>query len=103
MSKKNLVPAKKLKGFRDYTPELAIERRRIMDQVWSSALKAGFEPIDTPTLEYAETLLGTGGTDTDKEVYRFEDHGSLSFLGREPLTCALSNSFLCLRLIRMQC
>ena len=68
MSKKNLVPAKKLKGFRDYTPELATERRRIMDQVWSSALKAGFEPIDTPTLEYAETLLGTGGTDTDKDT-----------------------------------
>ena len=86
MSKKNLVPAKKLKGFRDYTPELAIERRRIMDQVWSSALKAGFEPIDTPTLEYAETLLGTGGTDTDKEVYRFEDHGNRNVALRFDLT-----------------
>ena len=86
MSKKELSTCKKLKGFRDYTPELATERRRIMDQVWSSALKAGFEPIDTPTLEYAETLLGTGGTDTDKEVYRFEDHGSRNVALRFDLT-----------------
>jgi histidyl-tRNA synthetase len=31
----------------------------------------GFAPIDTPALEYAEILLGKGGDETDKQLYRF--------------------------------
>ena len=35
----------------------------------------GFAPIDTPALEYTEILLGKGSEETDKQLYRFKDHG----------------------------
>ena len=65
----------KLKGFRDYLPGQAQKRRDIMNHVLDLAEDCGFCPIDTPVLEYAKTLLGSGGGDTDKEVYLFKDHG----------------------------
>lgn len=35
----------------------------------------GFAPIDTPALEYLEILTGKGSDETDKQLYRFTDHG----------------------------
>lgn len=35
----------------------------------------GFEPLETPTLEYASLLLGKYGKEADKLVYTFEDRG----------------------------
>ncbi|MFM9059179.1 MAG: histidine--tRNA ligase, partial [Planctomycetaceae bacterium] len=35
----------------------------------------GFAPIDTPALEYLEILTGKGSEETDKQLYRFTDHG----------------------------
>ena len=75
MAKKDRVLAKTLKGFRDFHPDVAAKRKVITDHIWHGAVRAGFEPIDTPILEYAETLLGSGGDEADKEVYTFEDHG----------------------------
>jgi histidyl-tRNA synthetase len=46
----------------------------------------GFVPIDTPALEYAEILLGKGGGETDKQVYRFRDHGQRDVALRFDLT-----------------
>ena len=46
----------------------------------------GFAPIDTPVLEYAEVLLGKGGGETDKQVYRFTDHGGRDVALRYDLT-----------------
>jgi histidyl-tRNA synthetase len=37
-------------------------------------------------LEYAETLLGQGSDETDKQVYRFEDHGERKVAMRFDLT-----------------
>jgi histidyl-tRNA synthetase len=46
----------------------------------------GFVPIDTPALEYSEILLGKGGTESDKLVYRFTDHGGRDVALRFDLT-----------------
>jgi histidyl-tRNA synthetase len=35
----------------------------------------GFEPLETPTLEYAELLLGKYGEEADRLVYTFKDRG----------------------------
>ena len=75
MAKKDRVVAKTLKGFRDFAPELAAQRKSLVDQIWANAAKSGFDAIETPVLEYAETLLGSGGEEADKEVYLFDDHG----------------------------
>ncbi len=80
------IQPRKLKGFRDFLPQQALLRKSITDKIWQNALLAGFQPIDTPVLEYSETLLGSGGNETDKEVYRFTDHGEREVALRFDLT-----------------
>ena len=73
-SDKKIEP-RRLKGFRDYMPILMETRSRYQSQIRAAATLAGFREIGTPALEYLETLLGQGSDETDKQVYRFEDHG----------------------------
>ena len=46
----------------------------------------GFVPIDTPALEYTEVLLGKGGEETDKQLFRFTDNGGRDVALRFDLT-----------------
>ncbi len=66
-----LIEPRTLKGFRDYLPELMIPREWMMERARSVYRSYGFAPIDTPALEYAEILLGKGGEESDKQLYRF--------------------------------
>lgn len=50
----------------------------------------GFAPIDTPALEYSEVLLGKGGGETEKQVFRFEDNGGRDVMLRFDLTVPLA-------------
>ncbi|MBC7530168.1 MAG: ATP phosphoribosyltransferase regulatory subunit, partial [Oligoflexus sp.] len=85
MGKQEKIQPRKLKGFRDLLPQQARLKKSITDIIWKHAAVAGFEAIETPALEYAETLLGTG-EETDKEVYRFTDAGDRSVALRFDLT-----------------
>ncbi|MBI2804053.1 MAG: histidine--tRNA ligase [Planctomycetes bacterium] len=67
----NLIEPRTLKGFRDYLPELMIPREWMLEQARRVYRGYGFAPIDTPALEYAEILLGKGGEESDKQLYRF--------------------------------
>ncbi|HKJ84484.1 MAG TPA: histidine--tRNA ligase, partial [Spirochaetia bacterium] len=62
------------------------ERQRIMNLLGRAFGANGFVPIDTPILEYTEILLGKGGGDTDKQIYRFEDQGGRDVAMRYDLT-----------------
>src|SRR5262249_25216818 len=46
----------------------------------------GFAPIDTPALEFTEILLGKGGAESDKQLYRFTDNGGRDVALRFDLT-----------------
>src|SRR5690606_19590279 len=46
----------------------------------------GFSPIDTPALEYAEILLGKGGEESDKQLFRFTTRGDRDVAMRFDLT-----------------
>jgi histidyl-tRNA synthetase len=81
-----LIEPRKLKGFRDYPPDLMRARYAVIDVIREQAHLAGFQMIATPAMEYAETLLGQGGDETDKEVYRFKDHGDREVALRFDLT-----------------
>src|SRR5438270_4592089 len=70
----DLIQPRTLKGFRDYLPALMMPREHLLEQARSVYRSYGFAPIDTPALEYAEILLGKGGEETDKQLYRFT-HG----------------------------
>lgn len=69
------ITPRTLKGFRDYLPEAMIPRERLIDTARRVYRSYGFSPIDTPALEYLEILSGKGGEETDKQLYRFQDHG----------------------------
>ncbi len=75
-----------LKGFRDYPPELMIPREHLMEKARQVYRSYGFAPIDTPALEYTEILLGKGGAETDKQLYRFTDNGGRDVALRFDLT-----------------
>lgn len=64
-----------LKGFRDFLPAEKRARDLVESSIKSTFELYGFEPLETPTLEYAELLLGKYGTEADKLVYSFEDRG----------------------------
>ena len=75
MSTPARITPRTLKGFRDYTPEAMIPRERLIDVARRVYRSYGFSPIDTPALEYLEILAGKGGDETDKQLYKFQDHG----------------------------
>lgn len=64
-----------LKGFRDFLPAEKRARDLVESSIKYTFELYGFEPLETPTLEYAELLLGKYGTEADKLVYSFEDRG----------------------------
>jgi histidyl-tRNA synthetase len=82
----DLIQPRTLKGFRDFPPELMIPRERLLEQAQRVYRSYGYAPIDTPALEYSEILLGKGGEQTDKELYRFIDHGGRDVALRFDLT-----------------
>jgi histidyl-tRNA synthetase len=75
-----------LKGFRDFLPPAEIARRDLLEKIEKSFRSYGFVPIDTPALEYAEILLGKGGGETEKQIYRFKDNGERDVALRFDLT-----------------
>ena len=70
--KKTLVEPRTLKGFQDLLPEDVIARRAVVRTIEAVFERYGFVPLDTPALEYLDTLLGTGGEGTNKELFRLE-------------------------------
>jgi histidyl-tRNA synthetase len=70
-----MIEPRTLKGFRDHLPAQALARERVLDVARKVYRSYGFAPIDTPALEYLEILTGKGSDETDKQLYRFKDHG----------------------------
>ena len=81
-----VIEPRTLKGFRDLLPAQALARERILDIARRVYQSYGFAPIDTPALEYLEILTGKGSDETDKQLYRFVDHGGRSVGLRFDLT-----------------
>lgn len=63
------------KGFRDFLPNEARARQFVAQKVRETFERFGFEPLETPTVEYASILLGKYGDEADKLVFRFTDRG----------------------------
>ncbi len=64
-----------LKGFRDILPAEKQKRDWVQARIIKVFAKYGFVALETPTLEYAELLLGKYGDEADKMVYTFTDRG----------------------------
>lgn len=77
------------KGFRDILPELARKRREVINTIASVLEESGFSPVETPTIEFAETLKGKYG-DEEKLIYEFSDRGDRNLALRYDLTVPLA-------------
>jgi len=64
-----------LKGFRDFVGTEARKRIWLMGVFRDVFERQGFEPLETPALEYEELLLGKYGEEANKLIYSFEDRG----------------------------
>lgn len=69
---KQLIEPRILKGFQDFLPEEVLARKAVTDICETVFRRYGFVPLQTPALEYLDTLLGTGGEETNKELFRLE-------------------------------
>ena len=61
-------------------------RERLVETAQRVYRSFGFSPIDTPALEYSEILLGKGGDESDKQLFRFTDQGNRDVSMRFDLT-----------------
>jgi len=87
MKKAQFLP---LKGFRDFLPEQAKKREFIINTLKTVFSSYGFEPMETPALEYTETLLKKYGKEAEKLIYRFKDRGDRDIGLRYDLTVPLA-------------
>lgn len=71
---KNIKP-QTLKGFRDFLPAEMRVRNYVLGVFRDVFESFGFEPLETPSLEYASTLMGKYGGEADRLVYSFTDRG----------------------------
>lgn len=64
-----------LKGFRDFLPD-DVRKRSYVIQILKAVFGSfGFEPLETPSLEYAHILTGKYGEEADRLLYTFLDRG----------------------------
>ncbi|NIZ18613.1 histidine--tRNA ligase [Entomospira culicis] len=85
-----MIEPRIVKGFRDALPQEEHLRRQIMEKLADAFALQGYEAIDTPTLEYTETLLGKSGGETEKQIFRFKDAGERDVAMRFDLTVPLA-------------
>ncbi|MGB9830904.1 MAG: ATP phosphoribosyltransferase regulatory subunit, partial [Fervidicoccus fontis] len=70
MSSKPEVP----RGFRDFPPEVMELRLKVINTVRNIFEINDFPPMDTPSIEYWETLAGKYGPEAEnKLIWRFKD------------------------------
>ncbi|MCP4642310.1 MAG: histidine--tRNA ligase [bacterium] len=70
--KEQLVEPRTLKGFQDLLPADLLPRKQVVATIEEVFQKYGFSPLETPAIEHLDTLLGTGGEETNKELFRLE-------------------------------
>ena len=63
-----------LKGFRDFLPADALKRQYAIDIIRQTFERYGFQPLETPAVEYLETFSGQIGED-EKLFFKFTDAG----------------------------
>ena len=83
------IEPKILKGMRDFLPEDMRRRKYVMNIIEQTFLRYGFEPCETPAIEYAEILEGKYGEE-EKLLYRFEDQGERRVALKFDLTVPLA-------------
>ena len=65
-----LIETRPPSGFRDFPPAAMLAKERVLDAARRVYRSYGYAPIDTPAAENLDVLLGKGGEESDRLVYR---------------------------------
>lgn len=80
-----------LKGFRDYPPSEQIAREKMISHVKEAVESMGFLPLQTPSLELAETLLGREPSKEQlSELFGFEGPDEVNMALRYEFTVSMA-------------
>jgi len=71
MAQKPSIP----KGTRDFNPEEVAKRNYIFETIRSQFELYGFQPIETPSFENSETLMGKYGEEGDRLIFKILNSG----------------------------
>jgi histidyl-tRNA synthetase len=71
MAQKPSIP----KGTRDFSPSEVAKRHYIISIIKSNFEKYGFQPIETPSFENSETLMGKYGEEGDRLIFKILNSG----------------------------
>ncbi len=71
MAQKPSIP----KGTRDFSPAEVLKRNYIFDLVKRQFQTFGFQPIETPSFENSETLMGKYGDEGDRLIFKILNSG----------------------------
>jgi histidyl-tRNA synthetase len=63
------------KGTRDFSPIQMARRNYIFDTITKVYKKYGFQQIETPAMENLNSLVGTGGEESDKLIFKILNSG----------------------------
>lgn len=80
------ITPRTLKGFRDFLPSDMHIRSKVISVFRQIFEKYGYQPLETPTLEYADILLGKYGEEAEKLLYHFTDRGGRDVAMKYDLT-----------------
>jgi histidyl-tRNA synthetase len=76
LSKKPSIP----KGTRDFSPLEVVKRNYVINAIKSSFETFGFQPIETPSFENSDTLMGKYGEEGDRLIFKILNSGD--YLGK---------------------
>jgi len=89
MAQKPSIP----KGTRDFLPKEVARRTYIFETIKTAFRKYGFSPIETPSFELSQTLLGKYGEEGDKLIFQILRSGNyLSKIDAADVTQELTES-----------
>lgn len=71
MAQKPSIP----KGTRDFSPSEVAKRNYIFHKIQEQFKKFGFQPIETPSFENSETLMGKYGEEGDRLIFKILNSG----------------------------
>lgn len=82
------------KGTRDFNPEQVAKRNYIFNTIRGAFETYGFQPIETPSFENSETLMGKYGDEGDRLIFKILNSGDyLSKANKDAYSNKDSNAF----------
>lgn len=79
-------------GFRDLYGEPLGKKRELMDRLRSVFARYGYEPIETPAIEYFDVFSSDIGTTPSKELYKFFDREGNTLVLRPDFTPSVARA-----------